>query len=73
MESWVLYSIVGAAIAIIALAVVIWIMIKGNATKGKSKNDDWTTCPECGTDLMMESLPAHLDSVHSNLSKKKRE
>ena len=73
MESWVLYSIVGAAIAIIALAVVIGIMIKGNATKGQSKNDDWTTCPECGTDLMMKNLQEHLDRVHPELSKVEKE
>ncbi len=73
MKSWVLYSIIGAVIAIIVLAVVIRIMLKGTATKGKSKDDDWTTCPKCGTDLMVKSLQAHLDTLHSTSSKKGRE
>mgnify|MGYP005807180347 CR=1 FL=1 len=37
----------------------------------KIKKDDWTSCPKCGTDLMMKDLPTHLNSVHHKLSKTK--
>ena len=48
---------------------------KGQKTSktGTIKNDDWTTCPKCGTDLKMKDLPTHIDSVHPKLSKTDKE
>lgn len=73
METWVLYAIVGAVIIIIALVVVIGSLSKDAGKDGRSKNDSWTTCPKCGSDLMMKNLSSHLDKVHPELSKADKE
>ena len=73
MEAWVWYTIVGVVIIIIALVVVIWSLLKDTGKKGRSKNDSWTTCPKCGSDLMIKNLFSHLDKVHPEMSNTEKE
>ena len=33
------------------------------------ENDDWTICPECGTNVKTKNLSSHLDRIHPELPK----
>jgi hypothetical protein len=46
---------------------------KGTTKMDKIKKEEWTSCPKCGTDLMMKDLSTHLNSVHPKSSKTKKE
>jgi hypothetical protein len=64
--------IAGAVIAVIAIVVGLFIgnkMGQKRSGTGTKKDNDWTTCPECGTDLMQKDLSSHIDSVHNKPSK----
>jgi hypothetical protein len=62
-------AIVGVLIVIVVLLAMLWPKKKETTKKDKIKNDDWTTCPECGTDLKIKDLAVHNETVHSKSSK----
>jgi hypothetical protein len=71
-------AIVGVLVVIIALLAVLLDWKKRpsknrSSKKNKIKNDDWATCPKCGSNIKMGQLTSHLDKVHTKLSMKAKE
>jgi len=75
MSNSTLLAIVGtiiAIVAVIAFVVLFRTKKKGTTQNDQIRDDEWTSCPKCGTDLLMKDLSSHLDKVHSKLLKSKK-
>jgi hypothetical protein len=73
-----LAAIIGVLVVIVILIALLLRKKKGTTKNGtvkkeKTKKDEWTECPKCGSSIRMGQLSSHLDTVHPKLTKKTKE